>query len=347
MNYLKTKISIALISIFIIACNQQAKDIHTQTIPIEFTKDKILPTNECILGFDTLRLNAGSNTFIGQIKDIAITDSLIFIIDHTQTLFSFGLKDGVIRTKIQNIGKAKSEYIGVDAITSDENYLYVLDSYGRNVLYFDYQLSFIKKISLSFYALDFARVSNGFLFYNHFANEKLNHFVHTNLTGHILNSYVSPELKANDLMTSHYFTQDSYGNTYMYEALGNTIYEWNDYFVNSFYSIDYPLINSVTSQYELDNDIDGNKLFPSENFITSKYIICSFLCDGMRYYNFYDRVNHNSVNGMVKMNYNIPFFPQWQYKNSLIGIMEKNNSNMSNNDTFENAVYLIFYHVKI
>lgn len=312
---------IGIISLFS-SCGSISEDI-AQNIQVSKFTDKTFNINEHVNSVRSLKIHLGENVFMADIKDVCMIDSSVFVADNSNALYHINKNNGRVITHARNIGRAKNEYINIDAITSDHKNLFLLDSRTKRILVFDKEMKFVKDIRIDVPALDLVKTNDGFLIYNPIANDRQKRFIHIDNNGKTIGDYIIPEVTTNTLMTTNYFSVNNDGRIFMYEATAYTIYEWKDGNVIPIYTLSFDKDTFTGATNYKQNSLDINEVLTAENFVTSNYILSSFINDNNRFYNLYDTKSKRNKNGMVDTTSQIPFFPRWQSGNTLIGSMTR------------------------
>ena len=197
-----------------------------------------------------VKLETSQKSIIGNIDEVVINDSLIYVLDKniTKSVFIFNDK-GQFVNKISKNGKGPNEYIRISSFTYDiyNKELLIVDPAGRKLLIFSEMGIFKESIRLDDY-FEFIHVldKDHFIFYSNFNSRKRKQFSISNKTGQILKRFRKIHKKHfgwgysynvfcgnNDITL---FTVP-YDNT-IYSVLGNKpegffSFAFNGYFINS------------------------------------------------------------------------------------------------------------------
>lgn len=308
-----------------VSCSNK-KQINFNNIVIDSFDKKTIELTNIISNIEVLPLQPDTNNIIGNIKDICFIDNTVYLLDNiTSSVFAFDINDGSFIKGICNKGNGPNEYINPVAISSDSMYVYLLDLPGMSIICFDKQLNAIKKISITFPASDFICTDDGFLLYNLGTSEATKKFVYIDLNGKIVNSYISVE--ETDQSGGYtgglgkYFSKDMDNNIYVSESYSNEIYSWKKDSISLAYTINFSGSNiplgMKTSEIDMFKEAYA---FNCNLFFFPNTIVTSFFYKSNRYYNFLSKSTGKQKTGIIMdKNDEIPFFPQWQYKDKLVG----------------------------
>lgn len=309
------------------ACKQdnELKKWQGKMISIEKFQNKKISTSDIALNMEVLRLNSNA-ALIGQIKDICIIDTIVYILDGvTSSIFAYNLQNGQLLNNICRVGNGPMEYIQPFAITAGEQQVWVLDLPTTRVIAFDKNLNPVKEIKIPFVASDFIKIEDGFLFCNLTPNERINVFVHADMEGNILNSFVTSQ-KQGSYTGGSSFIRDVNNEVYAMEPYSNKIYHWTgcdfeDFFQTDFLNFNIP--NKITHPMSYYED---HHAYNANFFVTSTHFINSFLYKSNRYYHFFNLSSKKYQVGEINNDENlIPFFPRWQHNDYLIGVCQVEN----------------------
>ena len=186
------KIALVVVISFLFSCKGKQMKIEGEEVSCEIKIDKYehrtIDLSSFIANVDTVSLFM-DDYLIAPIKDVAMNDSIIYILDNMKSISAFTTFTGNILGYWKKEGLGPGEYIAPQTIVFDNEMLYVLDLHGQCVLSYDYDFNFNKKIAIGFPAMDFIAVSDGFLFYNLNPMGVFKEIVHTDMDGNVLNSF--------------------------------------------------------------------------------------------------------------------------------------------------------------
>ena len=299
---------------------RKSKEDSTCRISIPASYDQPIESGDFIQCIDSLILHTDKGIWISEVKDLCMNDSLVFILDMNHRIFAFDAQSGALKHSIQNTGHSGTEYIAPMAITLCDSVLYVLDLQGMSILFFDADLSFLSRIRIPCPTLDFTKVDDGFLLYNLSVTDELKQIVHIDESGQPVGSFFTPESHLDLLPSEHIFTEDPAGETYFMLPLSDSIYRWKDGHPEAEYIIDF----GGSRPREKSSSSPIQKGIPSalSTFLTSDYVITSFLSHSLVNHSILHRKSGRSQAGVVNTNGAYAFFPKWQSESALIGITE-------------------------
>ena len=153
----------------LVACKntgQQERDVRTIEVT-DFSGQK-QELNE-LFRTEVLALRSDSSGYVANVKDVAGIGNSVYVLDEvTLSMAKFDRRTGRLEREICQRGNGPLEYIQPVALSSDSCRLYMLDMGGLSVYVYNKELEAERKVWLGFPALDFVRVSDGFLCYNLF-----------------------------------------------------------------------------------------------------------------------------------------------------------------------------------
>lgn len=322
----------------VFACSEKNYSSLFTTITISDNGDSILDCNVFTYSIDTLPIKSKGEYF-SSVQAACLTDSNLYIIDKTGSIGSFNINTGYLEKKIRKVGHGHDEYINPVSICEDDSSIYILDFQGCSVLTYDLELNFKKRIMLKFPALDFIKVSNGFLFYNMNASDDLLHIVYTDTQGQIINSYLSYKEIGEIMLTDKLFCKGTDEEIYFSDPTTDYLYKWENDSLSPLYYIE--IVNGKdrsSSKNTLNGKLNGQHI---RSFFVGNQIITLFIQGGIVMANSYEQELGVSHSGIVKTNLQYPFFPVTSYKGALYGLYDT----MSNDDD-ETTMVLVKYNIK-
>ena len=106
-------------------------------IKIDKYEHRTIDLSSFIANVDTVSLFM-DDYLIAPIKDVAMNDSIIYILDNMKSISAFSTFTGNILGYWKKEGLGPGEYIAPQAIVFDNEMLYVLDLHGQCVLSYDF-----------------------------------------------------------------------------------------------------------------------------------------------------------------------------------------------------------------
>ena len=319
---MKKQISFLFILLSFLSCGQKQENFtEAITVEVEDFQGKVLEMNDFVSDASTIFLYADSLGYIGQIKDMCVIDSFLYVLDGvTASLTQFNVGNGKQKCNICQRGNGPFEYIQPVALTFDSQYLYLLDLPGMSIIAFDVSLQGIKEVSLTFPCMDFVRTDDGFLCYNAAPTEDLGLIVYIDEKGKICDSFLSGNGGMPYSPGTKMFVKNSRNEIFINPPFSRTIYQWNcskkqpeEYLVFDFGGKNIPADADLNRM----NVFEEPYVVPSTFFQVGDTSLYSFLYAQKRYYTV---VSSEGVQvGAVPEDSGRPFFPQWQIGDKLVG----------------------------
>ena len=193
-----TIISIFILSLLVIGCQSDNKNIHKSNIEtINIEKPISLSIEELIEDFDTIRLEASDHSLLSDIRHIRIMNDRLYVTDKTQaTVFIFTM-DGKYVSKICNQGQGPKEYLRITRLEVEpiNNKILITDGFSRKLLIYDESGKQSEVIQLDFFP-------------RHFVSDKSQRRMHLNSGSIML------DLSRNEISNTHnILIIDGEGNT--------------------------------------------------------------------------------------------------------------------------------------
>lgn len=320
-HYSKSVITILCLAFVLCAGCVRHQEKTTGNVCDIFISDyeqKTFITKSVFSGIDTLSLSPSDGVMLSQVQDMCVNSQSIYILDDNQGLSCFDRLSGEMQEYIRTVGHGAGEYIMPKAICTYGDEVYLLDERACNI--YDLHLRFMKRINIDMIALDFIKIDGGFLFCNLLSSGGLGRLVHTDDEGRVIDSYLPSSMLIDVVASTKCFIRDENSTVYFFEPSSDELYRWSGQGMELCY-------RSV-----IGNSYDGNPRTTSEKedyayntnwFKLKDKILNSILYLGNRYYNVYDTSTLSSVSGEVNAKDKVPFFPQWQWGDSLFGVYTK------------------------
>ena len=216
-----TIISIFILSLLLIGCQSDNKNVHKSNIEtINIDKPISLSIEELIEDFDTIRLEATDHSLVSDIRYIRIMNDKLYVTDKTEaTVFIFTM-DGKYISKICNQGQGPKEYLRISRLEVDpiNHKILITDGFSRKLLIYDESGKQSEVIQTDFFPM-------------HFVSDKSQRRMHLNSGSFML------DLSRNEISNNH--------NIRIIDGEGNT--------ENSFLEDDTPqridIINGASTSY--------------------------------------------------------------------------------------------------
>lgn len=328
---IKEKVSnifLFLIFLLLFSCGYRGgKQENVTVFTIENFDGKELKVDEYFSHVKLLPLWLDTNRFIGQVKDIGVIGDTIYLLDGiTSSIYMFDKNNGKYLSSVSKKGRGPDEYINPIALSVDAGNLYVLDLPTSRIIKFDKELNAVGSVYFDFPASDFIALDNGFLLYNLAPTSEKGRFVHINGKGEYVNSFIFPEKRRHSNYTldggGKVFLKNGELDVFVFEFHCDIVYKWAHDTLQPVCRIDFGKLGipSGIDRYDI-NLYEEPYAFAGNIFMLSDMFIPSFFYKSLRYYGFIPLSGGESMSGRVSDKYySVPFFPQWQHGNELIGI---------------------------
>lgn len=314
------------ISLFLclIACkgNQQHEQTGVISLRIDNFMKKQYELGE-LFEVKVLDLHSDTSEYIGNIKDVTGIDSFIYTLDDLKSsVAKFNMNTGLLSREIFQRGNGPLEYVQPIALSADTTGIFLLDIGSFSILTFNKSLHAEKKIRLGFPAMDFVKVSDGFLCYNMSVSDTLRQVVYVDESGRIKKSFGSTEMSPKKMYSgAKIFSTDPSGNVYCALPFEQTVYRWNEdlHELCPFVAFDFGARNLSEDIKQEGTDLLSDNVVTNEFFRIDTLLVNSFLYKTKRYYGFSSIGSGECQAGtVVDMREEKPFFPRWQIGNILV-----------------------------
>lgn len=309
------------------ACDRDRQGKAPQSVPALSVNDFAGKQCEWSERFDmrVLDLHSDSLEYIGHVKDVAGIGASVYVLnDRMSSVAKFDGRTGLLEREISRRGNGPSEYIQPVALSADSARLYLLDMGGLSILVYDEDLETVRKIRLGFPALNFVKVSEGFLCYNLAVSDSLHQIVHVDESGRVKSSFGPVEMKPERMYTgAKVFSTDQEGTVFCVLPFDRTVYYWegDSRELRPFVTFDFRQKNLPEDAGAGQTDVatQSDYAVTSEFFHVDSLLVNSFLYANKRYYGFApDGGTVCRAGMMVDSHSGKPFFPQWQMGNVLV-----------------------------
>ncbi len=298
--------------------HQDANERDLLTIHIKDYENKTIPRPAVISNIDTIELDT-HGYFMSDIKTVCISDTMAYVADRANTVWAFKYPSGDFVRRIRNVGHGNGEYASAWTLALGDSLLYVMDFESRSILAYDATLNYKSSFRYGFPALDFIKVKDGFLFLNLSATDNLHRVVHTNDRGEVQQSYLPSEMSLDMIYNEISFVRDKNGEVYIFPPFSNAIYRWTSEGPKPVFRTDFgknAAEEDVKSSYDI---TESGKAFNTGFFIVDNHLVNRFFHSEKNYFSIYDMekgIQHIVTTDTTEV---IPFAPQWQSANGLIG----------------------------
>lgn len=339
-----------LSSCFILGCANHSKlVVMGDVITIDDVDKHELRMSDFVEDVKMFELETDS-FIIGEIGDLCVYDSVLFFFDRlTWNVVAYDLQHQHVVASINNRGNGPFEYVRPHALSVDEDYLYLLDSSVRKIICYNHLLEPKKEVHLDFTAFDFMKVENGFLLCTVLPEPSFDYhkIIYVNQKGKVIDSYIHTHQYGMTLGKN--FLKGEDGITYLTIPYSNQIYCWENGELYGYCYTDYGKLNIPEDDKVEDLSFyDSGYVHNNNFFVTSSYLINAFFYNDRIYYHFKENDTGHSYCGLVEDELNgFPFFPRWQWGDSLIGLCRLEEICQDNNEVKDNMEGLVALFFKI
>lgn len=295
--------------IIVCSCGRKPEDISLSSELIKITKDvkDILITSDYVVSIDSIDLKLPSDLFVADVEDACLTDSFVVVLDAAKQLFVFNKFSGKLIHKIVTIGHSNTEYINPVAICADSTHFYVYDLQTMKIMCYNKDIQMEHTFFVEYPTIDFAKVNDGFVLYNLNAGKNESLFVHIDEheTKETVGGTMSMEWDL--VMSKHIF--DVCGTTYGTSPTTGEIFVWNENLkkMQTKYQVQW---EDKRKEFDrVSEKLEANERVHIHTFLTSRFVITSYLHGDMVYTNMYDRHLHKSTTGIAGFHPTFPFTP--------------------------------------
>lgn len=276
-------------------------------INISNYRDHQIMCEDIFTQVDSMDLLSLEGCPMGQIKSACKDDSVLYLLDEVNSIFSFDLKTGKIKRRITSVGNAKNEYVSLDVICVKNGKLVALDMNSMAILTFTSDLNFENRYHINFPCLDIVPVNRGYLAFNMNASEEKKSIVLLDDSFKEVKSFGDSDFGVNHLPSSKLFSQTDDGACFI-SPKDDDVYEWKN--------------DSLKLAYHLnmsDENISGTIHRNTISFFKMNNLLISTFLSGKKvYFNFYRK--DKSMAGSVKLSNGQTFMPVFQDRNVLYSI---------------------------
>lgn len=298
----------ALFSVLLGSCGTMSDIRDVEQISISDYEDKQIVGKNIFSHIDSLTLSSKEEWPMGQVKSACKSDSVLYLLDEVNSIFSFDLKTGMVKNKIHSIGNAQNEYTALDVICMKDGKLVALDMNSMSVLVFSSNLTFEKRCRLNFPCLDIVPVKKGYLAFNLNASKEKRSIVLLDDNFQEVNSYMDSNFDEHFMPSSKVFTQTNDG-VYFMSPKQDDIYQWKGDSLKLAYHIEI-----------LGQDAQKGANRKTISFFKVKdNVVSAFLSGETVCFNFYK--DGKSSAGLVRLKNNLPFMPMFQTDDVLYSIV--------------------------
>lgn len=315
-----------LLAFFCISCNKRKALQDEDVIQININQfvNKKLNLQEIIKKIEVIDLSVDSTFMLAHLKDITRMDSLLFLLDDVSaTIWTININNKKVVNHTCRRGNGPQEFIRPIAISAWNEHLYILDLPMHKVIVLDKNLSPLNDFSLPFTALDLIATSSGLLFYNITPNKEFHTIVQTDFQG-IAKTNLFKTKKEIGLSTSGQknLIKGYDENIYVMLPEENEVFIWKNKIFNLAYYINYMNASLPENYNKKNHNImeEDNYAINTNIFVLPDMFVNSFLYKEKRYYAFTSLKKKKQIVGIVRdEKTDLPFFPQWQADDCLIG----------------------------
>jgi hypothetical protein len=361
----RTNFYLVILFVFVCGCRQtlfvscaDKKQQEKKIIIVDKFQENEIDLSDIISDIHFIILETKDDNLIGNISDLCVINDTLYIWDNlTSSVFSFYFETGQFIKKVSHRGNGPNEYMNPIAITNDSSHIFLLDMPTNHIICLDRELEKLKTIHIPIRAADLISTGNGFLLSNLGDNIYTDKLVLIDYDGNIMDSFFPLDKRDNPtgsiMLIGDRFTKSSDKVVYFSDSHSNKIYALQNNEMSLAYELDF-------LAYNLPNDLNSDEInlfekpyaFNVNFFALDQKIIFSFFKNENRYYGIYDLNDETFKAGKIKdKKANLPFFPQWQVNDYLIGIcpvelLESYSDSLVDKTYEEDDIVLIRYSLK-
>lgn len=284
----------------------------------------------------TMELKMKDGALLAGIHDICADEQQLYVLDQMKTITSFNVHTGVQTARIDKVGHAAGEYVNPMAITCSKDTVYVLDLSDFKIICYNTKLQYLRSIRLPGAALDFAKVSDGFLLFN--PNPSEPQVIHIDNNGKSLGSYLPASTSLDLILSDKAFSEGENENVYFIAPATNAIYLWQNGALNEAFKLNF---DSQEVEAERSSEIiKKQKANVMNAFVSHNYVMTLFLAKFVTF-SIYRRSTGKTESGFVNISIPYPFRPKILHGNTLIDIEEASPSK-----TQKSGNVAIFYELR-
>ena len=173
-NIKKTRLLFAFLFLTIFSCNRDKAD---KTLKIRLESRQPINITDVVSSMEIIKLETSDECLLADIKEIKISNSLIYISDVIfKGIYVFDLKGNLIK-KLEKEGKGEGEYLSVDdfLIDNDKKTIEIFDRLNMKIhIYSLDDFSFKKSISLPFsFSFKFLKANDIYYFQTNGARNQI------------------------------------------------------------------------------------------------------------------------------------------------------------------------------
>lgn len=292
-----------------LSCTNASKDydssvlIHVTDTPNRVDMDDYIKIESELVLIDTMPI-------ISEMVDIAQISNYCYMLDNNKAISCIDLRDGKIIRQKRQIGHSLQELVQPLALAADSSLVYVYDAGSNKMVKMDSSLSFKGSIDMPYGFERFTKVDGGFLCYSEYRPAV--HFITD--AGKLIYTHYMANYIVDTSSKSNIFTRDENNNVYIKAEYSDTVFQWANGKCIPKYIFDFGK-NSTPKKIKKTSDMWSKHFtFSMDYFVGRDNLIISYLEGREKRYVCYStstgKMAGFSVNGT-----NIPFIPQWKYKN--------------------------------
>jgi hypothetical protein len=343
--------------LFVFGCVKKNNSIENIRISEEDLKNEIL-LSDYIASIEEIPLETNDQSIIAQIDKVIFYKDNIFILDKKGRSILQFTKNGQFISKLSAIGNGPGEYINLFDFDIYEDRIYALDYTQRKLMVYDLSFKYINSIPLKNFYTNVAVWANRIALYSGiYSPEDSYHLTIIDQYGKIIS-----EMFPYKDRTERLFDWTS-GGDFCFNKDGQSLF-FSQPFSDIIYKItnqtdpflSYYFTSGIPGSYtDINNmnifDLDKSYTFKYNFFRLKNFLISIVLKKGEPFFIFHDLTQEEKMIGRVKNDLNkMPFFPQWNSDDCLIGSIsmedyrKMNNEELAADELDLNDLLLVFHY---
>ena len=237
-------------------------------------------------------------------------------------------KDGSYDKKLSKKGIGPGDYIQIIDFNLIDKDILIMD-HSRAIKKYNFNIEFVNEFKFNTYSSQFIIKDENIFLLNESTGLNTDYYISSiNTLNNRTQNYIKMPFSSfrNDWVggVNAFVINNNY--VYMSPKFGSIIYCYTNDNYYPKYKIKFNKNNFPENKniYEFIHDINFPYVVKRNYYMSDKYLIFDYLCDNIRHYGFYDKVNKTLSNGIINNDLikEFRFFPRWGNDNYLIEEVE-------------------------